>query len=55
MPGADGVQERLLSDGRSFRTVKPFHEPGESQERLRALDWRAEVGRTPTHFLNGSA
>jgi demethylmenaquinone methyltransferase/2-methoxy-6-polyprenyl-1,4-benzoquinol methylase len=55
MPGTDGVQERLLNDGRSFRIVKLFHEPRVLEGRLRALGWRAEVGRTPTYFLHGSA
>ncbi len=55
MPGADGVQERLLNDGRSVRVVKLFHEPRGLEERLRALGWRAEARRTPTYFLHGAA
>jgi demethylmenaquinone methyltransferase/2-methoxy-6-polyprenyl-1,4-benzoquinol methylase len=54
-PDADGVQERLLNDGRSFRVLKLFHEPRALEERLRGLGWRAAVGRTSTYFLHGSA
>jgi demethylmenaquinone methyltransferase/2-methoxy-6-polyprenyl-1,4-benzoquinol methylase len=55
MPDEAGLQERRLNDGRTFRIVKLFREPGELASRLAGLGWRAEVSRTPTYFVYGSA
>lgn len=55
MPDSDGVQERRLNDGRTFRIVKLFHEPAELTERLAALGWQAKIERTPSYFVFGQA
>jgi demethylmenaquinone methyltransferase/2-methoxy-6-polyprenyl-1,4-benzoquinol methylase len=54
-PDRDGVQERKLNDGRSFRVVKLFHDPGELAQRLDRLGWRAEIACTPSYFIYGQA
>lgn len=53
MPGDDGVQERKLNDGRSFRIVKLFYDPAELSDRLRRLGWRANCAKTSRYFLYG--
>ena len=55
MPDERGLQERRLNDGRTFRIVKLFREPQELASQLADLGWRAEVSRTPTYFVYGSA
>jgi len=55
MPDPDGVQQRRLNDGRTFRIVKLFHQPDALATRLGALGWRPDIGRTATYFLHGSA
>ncbi len=50
---AKGVVERRLNDGRTFRIVKVFYEPGALAARLSGLGWRAEVRATPSFFLYG--
>lgn len=51
----DVVQERRLSDGRTSRVVKQFHDPGEIAAKLQQLGWRANVARTATCSLYGAA
>jgi SAM-dependent methyltransferase len=47
--------DRQLNDGRAFRIVKVFYEPGDLAQRLEKLGWRADVRATPTYFLYGMA
>jgi SAM-dependent methyltransferase len=51
----DVVQERRLNDGRTFRVVKLFHDPDELAAELQRLGWEANVARTATYFLHGTA
>jgi demethylmenaquinone methyltransferase/2-methoxy-6-polyprenyl-1,4-benzoquinol methylase len=53
MPGDDGIQERKLNDGRTFRIVKLYYEPAELNERLLNLGWRATCSKTSRYFLYG--
>lgn len=55
MPGDDGVQERKLNDGRTFRVVKLFYDPAELSDRLTRLGWRATCTKTLRYFLHGEA
>jgi demethylmenaquinone methyltransferase/2-methoxy-6-polyprenyl-1,4-benzoquinol methylase len=50
-----GVLTRKLNDGREFRVVKVFHEPGELNERLVRLGWEAGIARTARYFIHGPA
>ena len=52
--GSDGVVERHLNDGRTFRIVKIFHRPEVLQVRLERLGWAADVGATPNFFLHAT-
>jgi 2-polyprenyl-3-methyl-5-hydroxy-6-metoxy-1,4-benzoquinol methylase len=51
----DGVVERRLNDGQTFRIVKIFHEPSQLAARLAALGWAADVKATPNFFIYGTA
>jgi demethylmenaquinone methyltransferase/2-methoxy-6-polyprenyl-1,4-benzoquinol methylase len=53
MPGDDGIQERKLNDGRTFRIVKLYYDPAELSERLRNLGWRVTCSTTSRYFLYG--
>ena len=55
VPNADGMQERRLNDGSTFRIVKLFYEPTELMNELETLGWRATIGRTRRYFIFGSA
>jgi SAM-dependent methyltransferase len=55
MPDPEGIQERRLNDGRSFRIVKLFREPAELADELQALGWKSTVRRTPSYFVFGTA
>jgi demethylmenaquinone methyltransferase/2-methoxy-6-polyprenyl-1,4-benzoquinol methylase len=46
---------RRLDDGREFRIIKRFHDPGALSAGLAELGWEAEVAETPEYFLYGSA
>ena len=46
---------RRLGDGREFRIVKRYWDPGELRRRLAELGWEAEVERTGRFFLHGTA
>ena len=50
---ADGVVERTLADGRTFRIVKHFIDPDRLRDRLRALGWDAELHRDGPDWLHG--
>jgi len=53
----DGVESttatRRLNDGREFRIVKVFHQPGSLSERLAALGWDFDVRETRSFFIYG--
>jgi len=51
----NGVVERKLNDGRSFRVVKVFHTPETLSEKLAKLGWVADLLATKTFFLYGPA
>jgi len=56
LPGqSDGVVTRRLNDGREFRIVKVFYEPGDLTERLRRVGWDSALDRTANYFIYGSA
>jgi SAM-dependent methyltransferase len=55
MPDPEGIQERRLNDGRSFRIVKLFREPAELADELQPLGWKSTVRRTPSYFVFGTA
>jgi len=48
-----GTTERRLNDGRTFRIVKVFYDPGELAERLRGMGFTAEVRATANFFIYG--
>lgn len=48
-------QRRRLADGREFDVVKRIHDPDELTQSLAALGWQAELRKTRTFFLYGSA
>lgn len=50
-----GIARRTLADGRTFRIVKRFWEPGELAARLNELGWQADVTTTDRYFLYGRA
>ncbi len=49
----DPTMLRRLADGREYRIVKQFYEPGRLQARLAGLGWDVEVGETPEFFVYG--
>ena len=51
----DGIAERRLNDGRTFRIVKIFHEPSGLTARLTDLGWAAAVKATANFFVYGTA
>jgi demethylmenaquinone methyltransferase/2-methoxy-6-polyprenyl-1,4-benzoquinol methylase len=56
LPGqSDGVVSRRLNDGREFRIVKMFYEPGPLTARLQEIGWSAALDRTANYFIYGSA
>ncbi|NUZ04285.1 class I SAM-dependent methyltransferase [Piscinibacter koreensis] len=54
-PDADGIQERRLNDGRSFRIVKIFRGPEELNRRLESLGWQPDMRSTERYFVYGAA
>lgn len=50
-----GRSVRRLNDGREFTIVKVYYEPADLESRLQALGWDANVLRTETYFLHGTA
>jgi 2-polyprenyl-3-methyl-5-hydroxy-6-metoxy-1,4-benzoquinol methylase len=55
MPDPEGIQERRLNDGRTFRIVKLFRMPEQLTTELHALGWTATIGRTASYFVFGHA
>lgn len=55
MPNEDGIQERRLNDGRTFRIVKLFRQPAKLTSDLQALDWKTAIGQTASYFVFGRA
>ena len=54
LEGPDGSSvTRRLNDGRVFRIVKRFFEPGTLEEELRELGWSVEVRATGDLLLTG--
>ena len=52
---SSGEVTRRLNDGREFRIVKKFWEPGALSEALASRRWQPTLRRTPHYFLYGSA
>jgi SAM-dependent methyltransferase len=50
-----GIVTRKLNDGREFRIVKRFWQPGALAARLGELGWSAAVVQTPSYFIHGCA
>lgn len=50
----DGIVERRLNDGRTFRVVKVFYETSSLAARLRELGWDAQVQATSNFFIHGT-
>jgi len=53
-PSRTGIVQRTLNDGRDFRVVKIFYDPGKLERRLNAGGWRGWVRSTGKFFLHGS-
>jgi ubiquinone/menaquinone biosynthesis C-methylase UbiE len=51
----DGVVERRLNDGQTFRIVKIFYEPAQLATRLAELGWAADIRATQNFFIYGAA
>ena len=51
----DGIVERRLNDGQTFRVVKIFYEPSTLTPRLAELGWATDVRATPSFFVYGTA
>ncbi|GGM71788.1 class I SAM-dependent methyltransferase [Dactylosporangium sucinum] len=51
----DEIVERTLQDGRTFRIVKQFIDPGTLVERLRGLGWDCRIERDGTDWILGEA
>jgi SAM-dependent methyltransferase len=50
----DGITERRLNDGRTFRVVKVFYETSSLATRLRDLGWETHVQATSNFFIYGT-
>ena len=50
----DGIVERRLNDGQTFRIVKLFYEPKTLSARLAPLGWATDVRATPNFFVYGT-
>ena len=55
LAGRDEVVERRLNDGRRFRVVKNFVDPGDLERRLALLGWDCAVGRDGPDWVRGEA
>jgi SAM-dependent methyltransferase len=53
LAGRDDVVERRLNDGRRFRVVKNFVDPGDLEQRLSRLGWDCVVGRDGPDWVYG--
>jgi len=54
LPEAGFVMDRVLGDGRHFRVVKVFYEPGALERRLASLGFRGRVESTGEFFVVGA-
>lgn len=54
-PGAEGLVERKLNDGRRFRIVKLFYEPEALERRLASLGWQAKAAASGEFFIHVEA
>jgi ubiquinone/menaquinone biosynthesis C-methylase UbiE len=50
----DGIVERRLNDGQTFRIVKIFYEPSQLATRLAELGWAADIRATQNFFIYGT-
>jgi len=50
-----GLVTRKLDDGREFRIVKIFWEPGALAQRLQQCGFIADIAQTPRYFIHGTA
>jgi ubiquinone/menaquinone biosynthesis C-methylase UbiE len=55
VPGADEIVERRLRDGRKFRVVKNFVDPGSLRDRLLNLGWHCQILRDGGDWIRGEA
>ena len=56
LPGREaGIVTRRLNDGREFKIVKLFYEPGVLAAKLEPLGWRAQLSQTARYFIHGEA
>lgn len=56
LPGREaGIVTRRLNDGREFKIVKLFYEPGVLAAKLEPLGWRARLSQTARYFIYGEA
>jgi 2-polyprenyl-3-methyl-5-hydroxy-6-metoxy-1,4-benzoquinol methylase len=53
--GQEGIVERRLADGSTFRVVKNFVEPAELELRLRRLGWDCVIRRVSSRWVYGEA
>ena len=49
-----GIVQRRLNDGRTFRVVKLFYDPGELERQLLEQGWRGRVRSSGRFFVYGS-
>ncbi|WP_433202817.1 class I SAM-dependent methyltransferase [Dactylosporangium sp. CS-047395] len=52
---SDGIVERRLTDGRTYRIVKHFIDPAALRERLRTLGWTCTITRDGDDWIAGTA
>ena len=50
-----GIVTRKLNDGREYKIVKLFYEPGVLAAKLEPLGWRAQLSQTARYFIHGEA
>ena len=50
-----GIVARKLNDGREFRIVKIFYEPGALAAKLAGLGWTSSLQQTARYFIHGEA
>ncbi len=51
VPGADGIVERRLNDGSTYRIVKNFIDPERLEQQLRDLGWTVRLRRDPAEWV----
>jgi 2-polyprenyl-3-methyl-5-hydroxy-6-metoxy-1,4-benzoquinol methylase len=55
VPGVDGIVERRLTDGTTFRVVKHFVDPEQLERRLALLGWDCAITRDGHDWVYGEA